>query len=148
MQTIFYNFDNKTALTLEQKENVIKVTVIAKKLLLFMLKHTSRKKLKMEHFFISHKARILFESLSDNLYKDSDTIEIIGNNYTIFESKSEHHFSIYKTTENKLLIKSNFSNYKIKAVNGLTDEDVKKWEQIGEILQVNFRDSVRRSNPK
>lgn len=148
MQDVFYdsNNKNKTALTREQQENVIKVVILAKELLLFMLKHISKKDLNMKHSFLNDSACFMFEQLFNNMSKTNNIIHITGNNYTIIERKDDNCFSIYKTKTNRLLIKSYFNNHKVKLVNGLTNEDVKKWEQIGKILQVDYRDSVKVNN--
>lgn len=53
MQDVFYDANNKSILTPEQQEYVVKVVILAKKLLIFMLKHTFRKKLIMKHSFNS-----------------------------------------------------------------------------------------------
>lgn len=85
----------------------------------------------------------MFEQVFSNMSKTNNIIHITGNNYTIIEIKDDNCFFIYRTKANRLLVKSSFNNHKIKFVNGLTDEDIKQWERIGEILQVDYRDLVK-----
>lgn len=143
MQDIFYNSREKATLTREQQENAIKVVILAKELLLFMLKHISKQDLNMKHNFLNDSARSMFEQLFSNMSKTNNIIHITGNNYTIIEIKDDNCFSIYRTKANRLLIKSSFNNHKIKFVDGLTVQDIKQWERIGKILQVDYRDSVK-----
>lgn len=140
MQDVFYNSNNKTILTPKQQENVIKVLIIAKKLLIFTSVHSFKEKLRTEHFFVNTKAEMLFNYSKDNFSKTKEQISLDGKKYNLVMDRINKKFYIYRKHENTLLIKAGLKGHKIEIVNGLNDQDVQQWENIAEILQFNFRD--------
>lgn len=142
MQDVFYDYNNKTTLTPKQQENVIKVLILAKKLLAFISTHNFREKLRTEHFFINARAKALFYDLKNHICKDKNEIYIDGKRYRLVMDRVNKKFYIYRKDENTLLVKAGLKGHKIEIVNGLNDQDIQQWEMIGQILQVDFRSSL------
>lgn len=145
MQNVFYNSNNKTVLTPEQQENVMKVVVIAKQLLADTSIYVFRQKTKFKDYLVNHDAERLFEKLKNNFHNDKEKKTLHGNKYILKLDRVNQCFLIYRAENNTVLIKAGLKGHKVQLVDGLTDEDVKQWEQVGNILKFDYRDEIRGS---
>lgn len=147
MKPIFYNSDNKTPLTPEQQENVIKVVIIAKKLMIYMSSYVFSQKLKYDDKTLNKNTKSFLNQIS-NQFKEANSTRILkGDKYTLESNIDDNRLCIRRKLENTILIESEMKTHKVKLVNNLTEHDAKLWEQVGQILQVDYRDSVKGSNP-
>ncbi|MEO1372916.1 MAG: hypothetical protein AAFW70_01045 [Cyanobacteria bacterium J06635_10] len=142
MQEVFYDFNKKTVLTPEQQENVVKVIILAKKLLIFISTHDFRETLKTNHFFVNSNAERLFYLLRKKLHKTNKIISLDGERYRLIMDRVNKNFSIYRKTENILLIRAGLKGHKVELVNGLNNQDIRQWDMISQVLEVNFKDSI------
>lgn len=143
MQDIYYDSNNKTALTLEQKENIMKVVILAKEFIHGVSVYVFRQKTKFKDYPVNHNAERLFETLKDKFYNDKEKKTLHGNKYILKLDRINKCFLIYRTDNNTVLIKSGLKGHKVQLVDGLTDEDIHQWEQIGNILKFYYRDEIR-----
>lgn len=144
MKQIFYDANNKTVLTPNEQKIVIKVLIISKVFLLFALDNCFAAKLKTRHDFTNIHQQKLFETIKDKLQENEQADTLSGNQYTLVSDKIFKTFTIYRTENNIPLVQSTRKGYTIKLVNGLTQQDVKQWETIGNILQINHEDYILR----